>query len=184
MTKTSRRWKFRAFTLALGLSACAGAQREKPHPVAPPSLASADRAARKALIFVEDDFEAARNRAKTEGKLLFVDGWAPWCHTCLSMQREVLTRAELRPMQDHYVFAALDTDRDENAEFTGRFPNWFLQLVERFNLMPTSLAKYSDAVALTGEQHFRPGGNTSAWLFPEPCSKPNPNHHERLVATR
>ncbi len=76
----------------------------------------------KPIVFVEDDFDAARTRAKNDGKLLFVDGWAPWCHTCLSMQREVLSQPDLGVMSEHYVFAAIDTDRDENAPFLGRFP--------------------------------------------------------------
>jgi len=31
--------------------------------------------------FVEDEFERVMARAKAEKKELFVDAWAPWCHT-------------------------------------------------------------------------------------------------------
>ena len=79
-------------------------------------------AAPRQLVFIEDDFARARDQAKREGKLVFVDGWAPWCHTCLSMQREVLRDPKLAPMAKSFVFVALDTDRDENADFVVRFP--------------------------------------------------------------
>ncbi len=74
------------------------------------------------LPFLEDDFTRARAEAQASGKLLLVDGWAPWCHTCLSMRAEVLSRSELGPMRAKYVGVALDTDREENADFVGRFP--------------------------------------------------------------
>ena len=39
-------------------------------------------------------------------------------------------------------------------KFTGRFPTWFNQLVQRFNLKQRSAAKYADGVALRGEHYF------------------------------
>jgi hypothetical protein len=39
-------------------------------------------------------------------------------------------------------------------KFTGRFPNWFRELVQRFDLERTSAAKYGDGVALIGEEHL------------------------------
>ena len=39
-------------------------------------------------------------------------------------------------------------------KFTGRFPLWFNQLVQRFNLQQRSAAKYADGVALKGEHFF------------------------------
>jgi hypothetical protein len=40
-------------------------------------------------------------------------------------------------------------------KFTDRFPNWFNDLVQRFNLMQSAAAKYSGAVLLLGEARFR-----------------------------
>lgn len=40
-------------------------------------------------------------------------------------------------------------------KFTDRFPNWFNGLVQRFNLMQSSSAKYSGGVLLIGESRFR-----------------------------
>ncbi len=39
-------------------------------------------------------------------------------------------------------------------KFTGRFPNWFRELVQRFDLERTSAAKYGDGVALIGEENL------------------------------
>jgi hypothetical protein len=39
-------------------------------------------------------------------------------------------------------------------KFTGRFPSWFRDLVERFDLVRGPAAKYADGLALIGEHHF------------------------------
>jgi hypothetical protein len=49
-------------------------------------------------------------------------------------------------------------------KFTGRFPNWFKDLVRVFNLQQSSASKYADGIATTGEVHFYNGdgsGNES-----------------------
>jgi hypothetical protein len=43
-------------------------------------------------------------------------------------------------------------------KFTGRFPDWFGELVRTFNLHQTSAAKYADGVALMGESLFSAAG--------------------------
>jgi thiol-disulfide isomerase/thioredoxin len=73
-------------------------------------------------VFLEDDYAAAVAAARASGKVVFVDAWAPWCHTCLSMQRDVLTRPALAAFSDRVIFVAVDTDRPENAAFLARFP--------------------------------------------------------------
>jgi len=42
-------------------------------------------------------------------------------------------------------------------KFTARFPNWFKEMVRRFNLMQFSSAKYAEGVILLGEQQFHDG---------------------------
>jgi len=73
------------------------------------------------LVFIEDDLDAAMARARAEKKALFVDAWAPWCHTCLSMKNYVLVDPALRPLADRVVFAAVDTDRPSSAAFLERY---------------------------------------------------------------
>jgi thiol-disulfide isomerase/thioredoxin len=48
--------------------------------------------------------------------------WAPWCHTCLSMQSYVLSDPGLAPLAERFVFAAVDTDREVNAAVVEAYP--------------------------------------------------------------
>jgi len=48
-------------------------------------------------------------------------------------------------------------------KFTTRFPNWFQQLVRRFNLMQFSSAKYCEGVELLGSHRFLDAYPACAW---------------------
>jgi hypothetical protein len=41
-------------------------------------------------------------------------------------------------------------------KYTGRFPNWFRELVETFNVMQCGAAKYADSVFLLEERRLNP----------------------------
>jgi hypothetical protein len=43
-------------------------------------------------------------------------------------------------------------------KFTGRFPDWFKQLVRVFGLRQCSASKYADGIAIKGEHHFNVPG--------------------------
>lgn len=73
--------------------------------------------------FVEDDYARARDAAKAANKLLFVDAWAPWCHSCLSMRAFVLGDPKLAALDGRFTWLAVDTEKDENASFVAKFPN-------------------------------------------------------------
>lgn len=75
-----------------------------------------------ALRFIEDNWQAALACAKQEKKAIVLDLWAPWCHTCLSMQTAVFTDKSFEADANKFVFAALDTDRDGNAAAVAKFP--------------------------------------------------------------
>lgn len=91
-----------------------------PSPASAPTVAP--RGPRGVATFIEDDYARAEAQALAEGKLLFVDVWAPWCHTCLAMQNGVFDAPELGALGKSFVFASLDGDREENAAFVGAHP--------------------------------------------------------------
>jgi tetratricopeptide (TPR) repeat protein len=74
------------------------------------------------LRWFEDDADGALRTARETGKLLFVDLWAPWCHTCLSMREYVMTGSRVPALGKDFVLLAIDTEKEQNAEFLKRFP--------------------------------------------------------------
>jgi tetratricopeptide (TPR) repeat protein len=69
----------------------------------------------------ENDAERAFAAARDREQLLFVDLWAPWCHTCLSMQAQVLHARWVPELMD-VVVLVLDTERPENEQFLRSYP--------------------------------------------------------------
>jgi thioredoxin-like negative regulator of GroEL len=75
-----------------------------------------------ALPFIEDDYERALASARERNVPVFVDVWASWCHTCLSMKQYVLTDPALAELSGSFVWLAIDSERRDNAAFLQRFP--------------------------------------------------------------
>ncbi len=65
-------------------------------------------------------------------------------------------------------------------KFTGRFPDWFRELVRVFNLVQCSAAKYADGVALLGEQRL----HSSFPPLPEPGWAENLEERKELLQKR
>ena len=74
------------------------------------------------IRFVSDDFPGALARARAEGKPLFVDAWAPWCHSCVSMKSYVFPDGVLSPVTRRYVWLEVDTEKPVNRAFLEQFP--------------------------------------------------------------
>jgi tetratricopeptide (TPR) repeat protein/thiol-disulfide isomerase/thioredoxin len=83
--------------------------------------ASAAPSVRNGLSWFEDAPDAALAAARASGRLVLVDLWAPWCHSCLSMQAFVLT-AEKIPALRRFVLLSINTERESNAAFLERVP--------------------------------------------------------------
>lgn len=93
-----------------------------PGMAAPPPSANVSSPAKSVLPFIEDDFAAARRQARETNRLLVVDAWATWCHSCLSMRNFVFTDPLLAPLAQRFVYLSIDTDLPRNADFVARFP--------------------------------------------------------------
>jgi tetratricopeptide (TPR) repeat protein len=80
----------------------------------PPPLANG-------LRFIEDDYARARAEAVRRGVPLFVDVWASWCHSCMSLKQFVLPDPALAPLAKAFVWLAIDSERASNRAFLERF---------------------------------------------------------------
>src|SRR5262249_48747931 len=92
-------------------------------------------------VFVDETPESAAERARREHKLLLVDVWAPWCHTCLSMKSFVLGDPALAPLADLVVASSIDFDKVESAAFIEKY---------RVTELPTFLMFAPESGALLG----------------------------------
>lgn len=72
--------------------------------------------------FIDDDYGKALKQAKAQKKLLFVDAWAPWCHTCVAMKEQVFTRPAFTAFEKDVVFASIDTEKTKADAFLKKFP--------------------------------------------------------------
>lgn len=92
----------------------------------PRMVAAADRApataVHEALPFIEDDYPRALAEARTRKIPLFVDTWATWCHTCRFMRAYVFTDPALAKQAQRFVWLSIDTEKEQNAAFLGKFP--------------------------------------------------------------
>ncbi len=103
-----------------------GAQKGAPPPqsaqvVGPRTAATV--ADGSAVPFIFDDYPRALAEAKARKVPLFVDAWAPWCHSCLSMREYTFTQSSLAPLAKDFVFLSLDTEKESNAPFVRKFAN-------------------------------------------------------------
>ncbi len=98
------------------LGVACGRPAPTPTPSPPPVVA------RSPVSFREGDLSSAIEEARRDQKLVFVDAWAPWCHTCLSLREFVLKDPALAPLADRYVFVAIDTERDDSEPFLKAHP--------------------------------------------------------------
>src|SRR5512135_1015935 len=102
--------------LALLLVVACKSHEEPPKPVAAPAADPCARAKPEGqMAWIADDYPAAVACAKQKKLPIVVDLWAPWCHTCLSMQSTVFTDPSFSAERERFVWASLDTDREANA---------------------------------------------------------------------
>jgi len=76
----------------------------------------------RGIQFIEDDYPAALKLARERNVPLFVDAWAPWCHSCVFLREHVMTRPELAHNEKRFVFLSIDTEKEKNTGFLEKYP--------------------------------------------------------------
>jgi thioredoxin-like negative regulator of GroEL len=76
----------------------------------------------RGITFVEDDYPAAVRLARERGVPLFVDAWAPWCHSCVFLREHVMKSPRLQQEEKRFVFLSLDTEKARSAAFLVKYP--------------------------------------------------------------
>ncbi len=66
-------------------------------------------------------YAAALETAKKEGKPVILVFSAAWCPPCQSMKKNVYPSAEVKPLQDKFVWAYLDVDEEANAKAAQKY---------------------------------------------------------------
>lgn len=110
-----------AIVACLLVVACKGDKPSGSHPPDPGNQPCAKAERKGPVSWIEDDYGAALACARAKKVPLVLDMWAPWCHTCLSMQTTVFMDSAMAAYADKFVFAGLDTDREVNADVVGKF---------------------------------------------------------------
>lgn len=108
-----------ALTLAFLLTAAPAAVA--PVSTAPASTAPAP-AHRGPISWVSDDYPAALAAARQADKPLVIDLWAPWCHSCRSMQHTVLAGEGMVTAAPRFVWLAMNTDTPAATVTTSKYP--------------------------------------------------------------
>jgi len=74
------------------------------------------------LPWIRNNYEDAVALARARKVPLFVEAWAPWCHTCRSMRAFVLTDSSLARQVKRFVWLEVDTEDPRNSAFRKRYP--------------------------------------------------------------
>lgn len=77
----------------------------------------------KQIELIENDYDRALSLARDRKLPLFVDVWASWCHTCMSMKQYVLPSPALAQLADAFVWLSIDSERADSAAFLKRYPS-------------------------------------------------------------
>ncbi len=148
-------------TLTIAALACHALACHKEPAAPPPDPGAAVCAHAKVegpIAWIEDDYPAAIACAKAKHLPIMLDLWAPWCHTCLSMRSTVFMDPSFKADASRFVFASLDTDRDESAAVVAMLPLSAWPTFYVIDTNETVLARFVGAASLEQFHAFLDAG--------------------------
>lgn len=112
----------------------------------------------KHIELIENDYDRALALAQKAQRPLFVDVWASWCHTCMSLKQYVLPSPALARLADTFVWLSIDSERTDSRAFLQRFPSrnlptlWVIDPASQKPLLKWIGAATPEELALVLEQ--------------------------------
>ncbi len=80
-------------------------------------------ASAQGIEFYHGTWAEAQAKAKTEGKLIFVDAFASWCGPCKRMSTTVFTQEKAGAFfNENFINVKIDMEKPENSEFANKYP--------------------------------------------------------------
>ena len=75
------------------------------------------------IDFFHGSWAEAKEKAKAEQKLIFVDAFASWCGPCKRMAAQVFPDPKVGEyFNPNFICLKIDMEKPENAEFAGKYP--------------------------------------------------------------
>ena len=70
------------------------------------------------IDFKTDSWQAVKNRAKKDNKLIFVDAYTTWCGPCKIMDKNVFSNQKVGAFyNDHFISFKIDTEKGAGPDF-------------------------------------------------------------------
>ncbi|SDF79303.1 thioredoxin family protein [Chitinophaga filiformis] len=106
--------------LLTGLASCIHAGDKHP-----PRLQTITSRSENGIAFIEDNWDAAQKKAKTDKRLIFVDAYATWCGPCKLLKTTTFKdEATAAFFNDHFVNLSLNVEKGKGPDLA---TSWKIQ---------------------------------------------------------